>query len=149
MQMNSESYLKTQPVDKDGIQKLLNDFVCGWNAHDAKLFSKAFAEDADFTNVMGVSKNGRTAIEEMHDPLFKTIWATSTLTITKSTTRFIKPDVVAVDARWDLDGLKNADGSDRPSRNGLLSFIMIKQDNQWLIIVMHNMDLPGSGSQKC
>ena len=114
-----------------------------------RLFSKVFEKDADFTNVMGVSRTGRTAIEDLHEPLFKTIWAFSTLTITDSKIRMIKPDVVAVDAWWDLEGLKTPDGIDCQSRNGLLNFIMTKKNNEWLIAIMHNMDLPGSKKQKC
>jgi len=139
----------TSYSDEKSIQKLLDDFAAGWNTHEVKMFSKVFAEDADLTNVLGFSQHGRTAIEEKHDVHFKTIWADSTITITKNTIRFIKPDVAAVDAWWNLDGLKNADGATRPGRNGLLNFIMTKQGNNWLITVMHNMDLPGSNPQKC
>ncbi len=135
--------------DKESIEKILKDFAEGWNVHDVKKFSKVFAEDADFTNVMGVSRHGRTAIEEMHEPLFKTIWAQSILQITKSKIRSIKPDVAAVDAWWNLDRLKSPDGGDRSPRNGLLNFVMTKYMNNWLITVMHNMDLPGSNGQKC
>jgi uncharacterized protein (TIGR02246 family) len=135
--------------DEEAIQTILNDFISAWNAHDVKSFSHLFAEDADFTNVKGVSRHGRNAFEEFHAPLFKTIWANSTQTITEKKIRFIKPDVAAVDARWDLTGLKKPDGSDAPPRNGLLMFIMTKQASRWEITVMHNMDLPGSGSQHC
>ena len=136
-------------ANQEDIQKTLDRFTSGWNDHDVKIFSTVFAEDADFTNVMGVSRHGRAAIEELHEPGFNGIWAYSTLAITKSNTRFIKPDVAAVDAWWILDGLKDPEGKDRPPRNGLLNFIMTKQDDVWMITVMHNMDLPGSKSQNC
>ena len=135
--------------DEEGIQKVLNGFTDGGNMHDAKVFSKIFTEDADFTNVMGMTRYGRTAIEEIHAPGFKGIWAASTLTITESKIRFIKPDVAAVDAWWELTGSKKQDGSDGPTRNGLLNFIMTKEKDSWHISVMHNMDLPGSSAQSC
>lgn len=138
----------TRDIDVPAIQNILNDFIAAWNAHDAKSLSQLFAEDADFTNVKGVSRHGRTAFEEFHEPLFKTIWAYSTITITKNKVRFIKQDVAAVDTWWDLTGLKKPDGSDAPPRTGLLIFIMTKSNNKWEITVMHNMDLPGSVSQK-
>ncbi|MEJ7831213.1 MAG: SgcJ/EcaC family oxidoreductase [Segetibacter sp.] len=149
MVSTSTTKLTTNISDEEAIQKVLNDFAEGWNAHDVKLFSKAFVEDADFTNVMGVSRSGRTAIEELHEPLFKTIWAFSTLIITNSKFRFIKTDVAAVDAWWNLDGLKTADGIDGPARAGLLNFVMTKHGNDWVITVMHNIDLPGSQLQRC
>lgn len=145
---------KAEPIvqhdsEVDSIEQVLDEFSRGWNSHDVKIFSSVFAEDADFTNVKGISKTGRTAIEELHAPLFKTIWSTSTLRITKSKTRFIKPDVASVDALWILDGLKSPEGKEVPSRNGLLSFIITKNQRNWVIAVMHNMDLPGSTMQNC
>ena len=105
--------------DQSGIQKVLEGFADGWNRHDVKKFSSVFVEDADFTNVMGHSRHGRLAIEELHEPGFNGLWAHSTLTIIKSKTRYLKLDVAAVDAWWRL------------------------------ITVMHNMDLPGSTAQNC
>jgi uncharacterized protein (TIGR02246 family) len=131
------------------LQKVLNRFADGWNLHDAKIFSEIFTEDADFTNVMGMTRHGRTAIEEIHAPGFNGIWACSTLHITKAKIRFIKPDVAAVDAWWQLIGLKKPDGSDSPARNGLLNFVLTKEKDSWLILVMHNMDLPNSSFQSC
>jgi uncharacterized protein (TIGR02246 family) len=148
MSLNSVNNL-VAGTSEAGIQNVLNGFVEGWNAHNAKFFSKVFAEDADCTNVMGDYFKGRSAIEEKHDPHFKTIWANSILTITKSKIRFIKQDVAAVDAWWILERLRTPEGNDRPPRNGLLNFIMTEHRGNWLITVMHNMDLPGSKSQNC
>lgn len=136
-------------VDRQAIEIVVDEFANGWNTHDASVFAQVFKEDADFTNVMGVSRSGKAAIEALHEPLFKTIWAASTLTITETKIRLIKPDVAAVDARWILDGLKDMQGADRPPRNGLLNFVMTNMNGRWMITVMHNMDLPGSAAQKC
>ena len=134
---------------EEGIQTVLNGFTYGWNTHDAKIFSEIFSEDADFTNVRGMTRHGRTAIEELHADGFKGVWASSTLSITTTKIRFITPDVAAVDALWELIGSKQQDGSDGPTRNGLLNFIMTKKKDSWFIMVMHNMDLPGSSPQSC
>lgn len=147
--MESVTANKTNSLDKDLIQNVVQDFARGWNAHESSQFSEVFDEDADFTNVMGISKHGKAAIEALHQPLFKTIWSASILTITETKVRLIRPDVASVDARWVLDGLKDKDENPRPPRNGLLSFIMTSKSGQWKIAVMHNMDLPGSSSQKC
>ena len=126
------------------VNKVLADFIDAWNKHDAKAFSMVFAEDADFTNVGGNSKQGRNEIEKHHEPGFKTKWKDSHQKITKSKIRFIKPDVAAVDAWWELAGIKGPEGQDMPSRKGLLNFIMTKNNGTWLITVMHNMDLRDS-----
>ena len=128
--------------DENGIKQVLARSVDAWNRHDAKAFSMAFAEDADFTNVVGMSAHRRTEIEKFHAPMFATRFKDTHLTITDIEIRFITPDVAAVDARWEMTGAKGRDGQDIPLRKGLLNFIMTRSSGQWLIMIMHNMDLP-------
>ena len=135
--------------DEHLINEVVDEFARGWNLHDVEIFCNVFADDADFTNVKGVRKSGRQAIAELHEPLFKSIWSQSELSITKIISRFIKADVASVDAWWALERLKDPQGVDVPPRNGLLHFIMTRRAGKWSIEVMHNMDLPGSVAQKC
>jgi len=130
--------------DEELIKKVLTDFTDAWNKHDAKAFSNVFSEDADFTNVRGTSAHGRSEVEKFHAPRFITTFKDSYQKITQSKIRFIKPDVAAVDAWWEMTGMKNPEGQDMPARRGLLNFIITKNSNTWLITVMHNMDLPTS-----
>ena len=128
--------------DEKGIKQVLTAFVEAWNHHDAKAFSMVFAEDADFTNVRGLSAHGRAEVEKFHAPRFATKFKDSNQKITEIKIRFITPDVAAVDARWEMTGAKGPDGQDIPLRKGLLNFIMTRSSGQWLIMIMHNMDLP-------
>ena len=128
--------------DEKGIKQVLTAFVEAWNHHDAKAFSLVFAEDADFTNVRGMSAHGRAEVEKFHAPRFATKFKDSNQKITEIKIRFITPDVAAVDARWEMTGAKGPDGQDIPLRKGLLNFIMTRPSGQWLIMVMHNTDLP-------
>ena len=130
--------------DEDEIRKVLADFLEAWNKHDAKAFSMIFAEDADFTNVRGTSASGRAEIEKFHAPLFATRFKDTNQKMAKSKIRFIRPDVAAVDAWWEMTGAKGPEGQDIPLRKGLLNFIMTKEGDKWRITVMHNMDLPAS-----
>lgn len=128
--------------DEERIKKVLTDFTDAWNKHDAKAFSNVFSEDADFTNVVGKGSTGRNEIEKFHAPGFSTRWKDSYQKITQSKIRFIKPDVAAVDAWWEMTGIKGPEGQDMPQRKGLLNFIITKNNETWLITIMHNMDLP-------
>jgi|SRR5664279_3215728 len=130
--------------DEELIKKVLTDFTDAWNKHDAKAFSNVFSEDADFTNVRGTSAHGRSEVEKFHAPRFTTTFKDTYLKITQSKIRFIKPDVAAVDAWWEMTGVKSPEGQDMPPRKGLLNFIMTKNSNTWLITIMHNMDLLAS-----
>ena len=127
--------------DEKGIKQVLTAFVEAWNHHDAKAFSMVFAEDADFTNVRGMSAHGRAEVEKFHAPRFATNFKDSNQKIAEIKIRFITPDVAAVDARWEMTGAKGPDGQDIPLRKGLLNFIMTRSSGQWLIMIMHNMDL--------
>lgn len=130
--------------DEEEIQKVLAQQAEAWNRHDAKAFSMGFAEDADFTNVIGMSAHGRAEIEKFHAPMFATRFKDTHLKIINSKIRFIKPTVAAVDAWWEMTGAKTQEGKDIPLRKGLLNFVMTKEGGQWFITVMHNMDLPAA-----
>jgi ketosteroid isomerase-like protein len=39
---------------------------------------------------------------------------------------------------------KGPEGQDIPLRKGLLNFVITKEGDKWLILVMHNMDLPAA-----
>ncbi|MGI9168212.1 MAG: SgcJ/EcaC family oxidoreductase [Pyrinomonadaceae bacterium] len=140
---SGQARLTGDAKDEEVIRKVLTDFIEAWNKHDAKAFSMVFAEDADFTNVAGVSAHGRAEVEKFHVPRFTTQFKDTNLKIVESKIRFIKPDVAAVDARWEMTGAKNREGNDIPLRRGLLNFVMTKEGDKWFITVMHNMDLPG------
>jgi len=100
-----------------------------------------FAEDADFTNVRGIGASGRQKIEDFHAPVFATIFSKSHQEYTDVKTRFIRPDIAAVDVHWKMTGVIDAQGSPRPDREGLLNFVMAKNAGRWEILVMHNLDL--------
>jgi len=141
---SGQARLTGNAKDEEGIRKVLTDFIAAWNKHDAKAFSMVFAEDADFTNVGGVSAHGRAEVEKFHAPRFATRFKDTHQKITETKIRFIKPDVAAIDAWWEMTGAKNREGQDIPLRKGLLNFVMTKEGDKWFITVMHNMDLPAS-----
>ena len=128
-------------TDQQSIVAVIDRFVDAWNRHDAKAFASVFVEDADFTNWRGEGASGRLKIEEFHAPMFATIFKNSHQSYTGIHTRFIRPDIAAVDVHWEMTGATDAQGNPRPDRRGLLSFIMEKNAAQWQIVVMHNLDL--------
>ena len=115
---------------------------------DAHAFSMVFHEDADFTNVWGMTAHGRKAIEEFHRPLLEGDGAGPIPSFKHAQTnvlhtqiRFLRPDVASVDATWTQTGTVQ-NGRDMGLRKGLLMLIATKQGDNWGIAVMHNMDLP-------
>lgn len=142
--LRGQSSLTDKSKEEEGVRTALADFIEAWNRHDARAFSMVFAEDADFTNVGGLSAHGRAEVEKFHAPRFATTFKDTRQTITETKIRFIKPDVAAVDARWEMTGARSADGQDIPLRKGLLNFVMTKEGGKWFITIMHNLSLPAS-----
>ena len=127
--------------DQDAIREVVDRFMDAWNQHDAHAFAAVFSENADFTNWRGMGASGRSRIEEAHAPTFATVFKNSHQKYSDIKTRFIRDDVAAVDVRWAMTGLIDARGKSRPDRDGLLSFVMTKDQGRWQIVVMHNLDL--------
>jgi uncharacterized protein (TIGR02246 family) len=132
---------KDSAADEASIHQVLAKFIGAWNLHDAKAFSMVFAEDADFTNIRGASAHGRTNIDSFHAPVFRTLFKDSYQKVTHSTIRFIRPNVAAVDAWWEMTGSTSSSGQPIPLRKGLLNFVMARSGGKWVIVVMHNMEL--------
>ena len=129
-------------TDRQAIEARLASLQRAWNQHDAQAFAASFAEDADFTNVFGMPAKGRRAIEEFHAPIFATMFRDSALSLGETRIRFLRPDVAAVDARWEMTGAYDPHGNPWPKRRGLLSFVASRGERGWAFDVAHNMDLP-------
>lgn len=133
----------TQKQDRTAIQRSVTALADAWNQHDARAFAMAFAEDADFTNVVGQSAHGRDGIEALHAPFFATIFKDSHLVATIRGVRFLTADLAAVDVDCELTGAKAPDGSPRPFRKTLINCVMARQkDGSWPIAVLHNSEIP-------
>jgi uncharacterized protein (TIGR02246 family) len=133
---------------KNAIEGIAAKLAAAWNRHDAQVLAAVFAEDADFTNVFGMIAKGRVGIEALHAPLFKTIFKDSTLIVTETRVRFIRPDVASVDVKWSMTGARDPLGNPWPEREGLLNWIATKYGDTWLVDVSHNMDLPSAELRK-
>lgn len=118
--------------------------VAAWNRHDAAAFAEGFAENVDFTNVFGLLAQGRAAITASHAAIFKGLFSDSILALTDSRIRFIRDDVAAIDARWEMTGARDPQGNPWPKRHGLMSMIATEENGAWWFSVFHNQDLPPS-----
>src|SRR5438105_10879086 len=100
-----------QANDEEPIRALIAALGDAFAKLDAHAFSMVFHEDADFTNVWGMTAHGRKAIEEFHRPLLEGDGAGpipsfkhAELKVLDTRIRFLRPDVASVDATWTLSG---------------------------------------------
>lgn len=126
-------------------EEIATTFVDAWMARDAKALAAAFAEDADFVNVVGIWWEDRTAIERAHHYGLTTFFADSRLTAGRVKTRMIGTDAAVVHARMILTGQIGADGAPSGRRSTILSFVMQRFGDGWLCVSAQNTDIvPGA-----
>jgi len=137
-----------QSGDEESVRKLIAAQGEAFAKLDAHAFSIVFHEDADFTNVWGMTAHGRKAIEEFHRPLLEGDGAGpipsfkhAEFKVLDTKIRFLRSDVASVDVTWNQTGAVR-NGQDMGPRKGLLMLVVTKEKDGWGIAVMHNMDLP-------
>jgi uncharacterized protein (TIGR02246 family) len=139
-------------VEPNSTEVALTDIVealrHAWNTHDGRAFAAVFAEDADFTNVFGISAKGRPRIEQTHIAIFSTVFKDSRWTQADTRIRLIRPDVAMVDVCWDVDGSLDPEGKPWPKRRSLMNVVATQDHGRWAIAAFHNMDLPSAERTK-
>ena len=127
-------------AESAAIKQVIANFIDGFNHHDAHAWAMPFTEDGDFTNVTGLTRHGRKEVEERFKGLFAGPLKDAHRMATVRHIRFVKPDVAAVDAEWELVGSKAADGSENPVRKGIFTWVMVKQDGHWMFADFHESE---------
>src|ERR1700732_625568 len=122
---------KAADADSAAIKKTFADFYESFSRHDAHATAMTFAEDADFTNMRGIHRHGRTEIEEWFRNLFKGNLKASGRTDIVRSIRFFTPQTATVDADTTITGTKTAAGSEGPPRKGLMICTLTKQSGRW------------------
>ena len=82
----------TKDADEKAIRATADDFVKAFNAADVKAIGALWAADAEYTDEMGQSFQGRAAIEEVYADLFKQHLG-AMMTVKIESIRLLGPDV--------------------------------------------------------
>ncbi|HEX4485041.1 MAG TPA: SgcJ/EcaC family oxidoreductase [Terriglobales bacterium] len=130
-----------QDNDTAGVLKLIGGFQVALFKGDARAFADLFAEDADFINVIDKSIHGREDIYRHHINVFKGRPATRKNNVLSYTVRFLKPDVVASEIKWDNKHTMGPDGTTLPDRDGVWVSVMTRENGQWYFKVVRNVML--------
>jgi uncharacterized protein (TIGR02246 family) len=136
---SSSAFAQTS-ADESRIRMLPKAFEQAWNKHDMKALASLATEDADFVNVGAKHWKGRKEIEQQHAARLSQFME-STLTFKAVTVQFLKPDIALVHIDWAISGDKDPDGSPRKPREGVFSWVVMKQAEAWKIRAAHNTNL--------
>jgi uncharacterized protein (TIGR02246 family) len=118
-----------------------DSFVDAWNRHDTAAFAALYAENADFVNVLGVWLRGRAAIQEHHATIHAARMKTSRLMALETEVRFLRPDVALIHVHWELTGEVGPDGAALPTRQGILSHVVVKTGGKCHITSTQNTEI--------
>ena len=132
-----------QSADEEAIRRIEQTWDAAWNRHDAKALAALLSEDIDFVNVTGAWFKGRSEFEkrmlETHQGAFKN----SKRTTLDTSVKFLTPEIAVVHARWEMSGLDNADGTLRQPWRGIITRVVRKMDDNWVVVAAHNVDEAG------
>jgi len=134
--------VQAQNQDDIAIKKLVTTFEKIFNQKDAKGTASFWSEDGDFVTYLGDLLHGRQEIEKYFQTTFTRYYQTAQTKLSEPMVRFLKPDIAAVDVKWEIIGRTDADGKSLPTLKGIMVWTMTKEKEQWFIKIMHNVTLP-------
>lgn len=121
-------------ADTAAVKQAVAAFHDTWNSHDAHGVAMHYVEDGDFSSVKGEPSHGRKELEEHYNTIFSTFLKNAHTTDTVRSIRFLSADLASVDIDW-LVTDPNAPGG--VLRKGLLTWVMSKRNDQWMITIYH------------
>ena len=136
--------------DETAIRRILDNEVATWNKGDTDGYSRDFATDGTFTNILGMFFTGHQEFRDRHEAIFKGEFRGTSLKQEIVSLRFIGPDVAIAETLTWVSGFSKAgpppgtvvDATGR-LRTRLLQ-VLKKDGTEWKIVVYHNVDVkPG------
>ena len=103
-----------------------------WNSNDSQRFAAIFQEDADYITIFGLHYNGRELVDTNHRIIFDTIYKESWSRFSIENVRFVRPDVVVVFTKAELELKSGETLSSRPT------LTLTKDSGRWQIAVLQN-----------
>jgi uncharacterized protein (TIGR02246 family) len=125
-------------ADEEAVRRLPQAFSDAWAKHDGHELAKIMADDVDFVTVATTYLHGRADFEKFHTRLLSGRFKEASITLLQTTARFLRPDMAVVDWSWRIRGDKNADGTARLPRFGMMVMVAEKRNGSWLVVVAQN-----------
>jgi uncharacterized protein (TIGR02246 family) len=130
--------LASEPSAEEANRALAKAFESAWNAHDMKAFGRLLAEDVVWINVDAGKGVGRERVESGHAKVHAGKFKNSVMTVNDVDVQSIEPDVAIVYVNWGIRGDTDNDGTPRQPREGLFTWVTLKQGAEWKIRSSHN-----------
>ena len=123
-------------------EEVVNTFVEGWNAGDAKKLASIFVEDAEFVNVTGLWWHNKERIYQAHEYGLRVIFKGAQLKITRQKTRWLSKDIALVHAKMKLTGQTPFGKAEKTNtKNNMLLFVCKHQNGSWMCETVQNTEI--------
>ncbi len=136
--------------DETAIRSIIQDEIVAWNQGDAAAYSRHFAADGTFTNIVGQFVTGYDAFLKQHAVIFEGRFKQTRLQQDIVSLRFVRPDVAVVEVLTAVTGVPAAElapgtGGDAKARlRTRLLQVVVRQGEEWKVVAYHNVDVkPG------
>lgn len=123
--------------DEAAVRKVADAYAAGWNRHDSKMLADLFTNNAYWVDVHGGLFEGKKEIHRLHDAIHHRWQKTSKTVHTTTNVRFLNPNVAVSTIRWELRG----DARGKQIRRGVMTFVVLKQADTWLIAAAQNTEI--------
>lgn len=125
--------------DERANRDLVVAFESNLNRHDIATWGTLFTEDVDYVGVSGWPTKGRAEVVQDHtESHASVIFKDAVFTVRNVTVAFLKPDVALLHIDWGLVGDRYPDGRPGKPREGVLTWVTIKDGDAWKIRAVHN-----------
>jgi uncharacterized protein (TIGR02246 family) len=131
-------------ADVSAVRAIPQAFADAWGKGDAHQLSNLMSADVDFVTVGATWLHGRSDFETYHGRLLGGRFKGSVNTPLAVKERCLNGELCLLHWSWRLEGDRNADGSARPPRVGLMTMVVEKRAGAWTVVSAQNTNaLPG------
>ena len=134
-------------ADEEAVRNLPQAFSAAFNKHDGHQPAQIMADDIDFVTVGAMWLRGKPDFEKYHTRIFNARFHGIKIEVLQIAVRFLRPDIAIVHWSWTITGDKNADGTARNRRYGMMTMVAEKRSGTWLVVASQNDNsVPGPAS---
>ena len=128
--------------DLTALKATANNWEKYWNIHDMDSMGTLLTKDVDFVNVAGTWLKGRKEVIQDHKQKHQSfrfknsIWKTDSVKI-----KYIQPYLAIMHIGWEITGAFESENVPRPPGHGIFTWVLYKQNAEWLILTAQNTNI--------